>query len=79
MFFGKPHIENPVIYHSSRMAQRELRLMGKVVQPLQSVSNYYNSSSHSYGYGLRWFLVNIQVCVTTILLVLCETLPFVDT
>jgi hypothetical protein len=53
MFFGKPHIENPVIYHSSRMAQRELRLMGKVVQPLQSVSKYYNSAAHSYEW--LWF------------------------
>jgi hypothetical protein len=27
--------------------------MGKVVQPLQSVSNYYNSAAHSYEW--LWF------------------------
>ena len=35
--YVKARNETPVIYHGSRMTQRESWLVGKVVQPLQSV------------------------------------------
>jgi hypothetical protein len=48
LFFVKARSETSIIYHDSKMTQRKSRLVGKVVQPLQSVSNSYNNRAHDY-------------------------------
>jgi predicted permease len=50
MFFVKAHSETSIIYHDSRMTQRESQLVGKVVQPLYSALNIYNNHAYQSGF-----------------------------